>query len=336
MSEVRATLSPLFTWRSAVASKESGLSPTQRHVALTLSLHMSEKGDSCFPSMPTLVDETGLGLSTVRESLRRLGETGWLERVVSHQRGRTNRYRALVPEAYRQERALGEETARSEHSYRQEQASIPPSAGGEVVTESDIEDDSSGDAVASRAPDEIWNLLEETFGAVADKTQAHGRRNKAVGDLRKLGATPDGIRYAMQAWSRQFAGATLTDIALATHYPQLTAGRGETVSVAAAPLPPAAVLRDRASSLERGLKQGVCSECGIGGGRHTTDCSLARETPRRAYEHFIRETAANADYPLEEIGRVIDSWRDLDDVERQHYRELAEEIRNRKTTQEAA
>ena len=77
-------------------------------------------------------------------------------------------------------------------------------------------------AVVERPRDEIWDELERLFGAVVPKTNAHARRNKAVADLRKLGANADGVTRAHRAWARMFAGATVTDIALATHYPQLT------------------------------------------------------------------------------------------------------------------
>lgn len=69
-------LSALFTWRSAICDSE--LPSTSRHVALTLSLHMSERGDSCFPSVRRLADETGLSRRTVQRHLKELVEAGWL------------------------------------------------------------------------------------------------------------------------------------------------------------------------------------------------------------------------------------------------------------------
>jgi len=71
-------LSALFSWRGCVASKDSGLKPPVRLVALTLSLHMNEKGGSCFPSISTLVDESGLARSTVQDALHTLSDEGWL------------------------------------------------------------------------------------------------------------------------------------------------------------------------------------------------------------------------------------------------------------------
>lgn len=69
-------LKPLFSWRAAVA--ESTLSPTHRHVALALSLYMSERGDSAHPGPARLASDTGLHLSTVKEKLADLERAGWL------------------------------------------------------------------------------------------------------------------------------------------------------------------------------------------------------------------------------------------------------------------
>jgi hypothetical protein len=253
----RAYLSPLFTWRSAVASKESMLTPTQRHVALTLSLHMSERGDSCFPSMARLTDETGLGLSTVREAMRRLHSLGWLHREVSHTRGRTNRYTALVPITYRQERAVSV-TAETELPYRRDLAPKPPGVGGEDVIEGDKEGE-GGAAGAARPRDLVWDSLEALFGPVGDgKSNARSKRNAAVRDLKGFGATAETIEAVARTWPRAMPeGALMTDVALATHYPQLAhqariapGGDGRAISA-------------------------PCSSCGIGGGFHEQGCPEA-------------------------------------------------------------
>lgn len=101
MSDTGRRLSPLFTWRSSIV--ESGLSSTQRHVALTLSLHMNERGGSCFPTHDQLREETGLGRSTVIKALRELESEGWLSRVPGGGRrrggnGQATEYTATVPE----------------------------------------------------------------------------------------------------------------------------------------------------------------------------------------------------------------------------------------------
>lgn len=88
------TLAPLFTWRSAVV--DSALPPTCRHVLLTLSLHMNERGGSCFPSYDTLAAETGLNRATVIRQLKAAEDAGWL--IVERSKGRaSNRYEAATP-----------------------------------------------------------------------------------------------------------------------------------------------------------------------------------------------------------------------------------------------
>jgi hypothetical protein len=71
----------------------SQLRPPVRHVALTLSTHMSARGDSCFPSLTTLEAETGLARKTIWRALDELEGAGLLQRQRTP--GRSTRYRAL-------------------------------------------------------------------------------------------------------------------------------------------------------------------------------------------------------------------------------------------------
>lgn len=88
-----------FSWERAVV--QSDLDGTSRHVALTVGLHFSKAGDSCWPSMETLAAESGLHLSTVKRHLAILREAGWL---IVHSGGSpkggtrtSNRYEAAIP-----------------------------------------------------------------------------------------------------------------------------------------------------------------------------------------------------------------------------------------------
>lgn len=99
MTTTTKTLAPLFTWRSAIC--ESDLSPVVRHVALTLSLYMNERGGSAHPGAARLANETGLHISTVRQALSTLVAGEWLALVAQGgQRGErriANAYEARVP-----------------------------------------------------------------------------------------------------------------------------------------------------------------------------------------------------------------------------------------------
>lgn len=110
---MRDRLSPLFSWRSAIASSDGprDVRPdggdavrgsTQRHVALTLSLHMSERGDSCFPGVPRIAREAGLADRSVQRALRALETSGWLriEQRKSDGENESNLYFATVPDGY--------------------------------------------------------------------------------------------------------------------------------------------------------------------------------------------------------------------------------------------
>lgn len=97
-------LAPIITWRSAVASEHGPESPTTRLVLLTLSLHMNEKGGSCFPSIETLAVETGLGDKAVRVHLATAAQEGWITRHrhgYGDQRYWRYEYEATVPEKMR-------------------------------------------------------------------------------------------------------------------------------------------------------------------------------------------------------------------------------------------
>lgn len=67
---------PLFSWRHAIL--ESDLPSTTRLVLLTLSCHMSDAGDSCFPSVVRLASESGLSKKAVIEHLKIAKEKGWI------------------------------------------------------------------------------------------------------------------------------------------------------------------------------------------------------------------------------------------------------------------
>lgn len=114
-----ARLSPLFTWRSAVASqggpadrslvletKDGGFKAiivkagTQRLVALALSIHMSERGDSCFPGVTRIAREAALTPRAVQRAIRALQEGGWIQVQAAGGAKRTNLYTATIPADY--------------------------------------------------------------------------------------------------------------------------------------------------------------------------------------------------------------------------------------------
>lgn len=96
----RTKIQPVLTWRGAIC--ESDLSPTARHVALTLSLWMGERGDSAYPGATLLSESTGLSVRTVRSSLAALVDAGWLVMVekggLKGVKRIANKYEARIPD----------------------------------------------------------------------------------------------------------------------------------------------------------------------------------------------------------------------------------------------
>ena len=91
---------PIFSWRHAILKSE--LSPTTRLVLLTLSCHMNDAGESCFPSIATLVEETGLSRSSVIAHIKLAKGAGWI-RVGLHgfggQKWKSHEYTSAIPDS---------------------------------------------------------------------------------------------------------------------------------------------------------------------------------------------------------------------------------------------
>src|SRR5690242_2649034 len=71
----------LFRWRWALCSEWGPRNPTDRLVALCISLYMRSDGLGAWPSQTTLAARSGLALRTVRPALKRLVKAKWLSRV---------------------------------------------------------------------------------------------------------------------------------------------------------------------------------------------------------------------------------------------------------------
>jgi hypothetical protein len=91
----------LFRWRRLVVTDDR-LSAADRHLALTLALHMDIHGGSCFPSLALLARETRRKKQTLLASIATLENAGYLD----VKRGgfgrplRPNRYTATCPKGH--------------------------------------------------------------------------------------------------------------------------------------------------------------------------------------------------------------------------------------------
>ena len=87
-----------WNWRHQVAN--SDLQATTKHVLLTLSLFVSDLGESVFPSVTKLAKYTSLSTKAVRQHLQIGHNAGWIvkaERHVESGRQTSNEYRLSRP-----------------------------------------------------------------------------------------------------------------------------------------------------------------------------------------------------------------------------------------------
>jgi len=215
------SIAPLFTWRSAVVTSE--LTPTQRHVALTLSLYMNERGGSAFPGAGRLAGDCGLHVSTVRRALADLTELGWLQLVSrGGKRGvsrKANEYVATRPQPalpLAQDDGSHRTTGRAglaDPSHR----TTPPLAQDDPNTPlNSPEKTSSG---GSRRADLFESLIVASRWDLATLTKsARGRTNKAAKELDDIGATPAGVDARARVHRRKWPDLDVTPSSLAANY----------------------------------------------------------------------------------------------------------------------
>lgn len=185
---------PLFTWRSVVASKHGPANPTTRHILLTLSLYMSEKGDSCFPATRTLADCTGLSHRAVIDHLKHAATDGWIGkkvRAVKEGKGwKRMEYFAIIP-------------AKAEADYRGERPAPPlagerHSIGGERGSIGDDHDDTivvnQGHLISS-----VNSSIKEVPHPPVDKSESRPLRSLAVQEYHAQKERKQQARLAREA-----------------------------------------------------------------------------------------------------------------------------------------
>jgi hypothetical protein len=234
----KVTEPPLFRWRlgivmakfeTQVAGRRRDQTATRRWVAIALSLHMNRDLRKCFPSITTLAEETGLGRSTVIAALNDLEKEGWIHRTPgggrrpgSNAPGRPTQYEGTFP---RKQQGSNDGTV-SRRTVQQTSRNGPPdqrqrSHDGTRGRKSEI----VSEDVHPRRRDELFETLARECERDPSRMTRSGRgaMNRAVAELRAVGATPESIEDAAAAYRRSFT-YPLTATALAKHYDSLLNG----------------------------------------------------------------------------------------------------------------
>lgn len=217
-----ATLSRLFTWRTAIA--ESSLPPTARLVAFGISLYMNEMGESAWPSVRRLVGVTGLSERAVRDGLRKLEVEEYL--VTTQRKGASSLYLASTP--------AGDAPPTSVQG-GQEMPGRGAPAAPELVKNKPEEPNplrERGGQPASlpqpkphphRALFEAV-LLACGWGTPLTKSAA-GRVGKAASELAAVGAEPDDVVAFGVAWAGHYPNATISPQAITNNWADFRSGK---------------------------------------------------------------------------------------------------------------
>ena len=195
----RTFLNPLFSWRGAIVSRQSDLQATVRHVALTLSLHMNEAGGSCFPSIATLVGESGHSERTVQRALRVLENEGWLAVRHGVGRGHPNIYTAEIPEKVSHKPRFSGPLSEEKVSLVQEKVSLETLKG---VTSADLGRHEDVNRTSTTIPTSSF----EAFWAAYPRRVGKGEALKAWMKAVKT-TDPELLISAATAFATQRSGA---------------------------------------------------------------------------------------------------------------------------------
>ena len=194
-------LSPLFSWRGALV--DSTLSPSARHIGLTLSLHMNERDDSCLPSLDELQRETGRGRTTILAALSELESLGWLTvaRAKGGGRGRANMYTTTVPALKGPESELlmglkGPETVPFALACKY---STKPSTKPTLEVSNET---SSASGSQKTLTEELWDMLEAEGVKAPSAKSPRADFAKAVREMAAAGWTPDVLAARINGYRR--------------------------------------------------------------------------------------------------------------------------------------
>jgi hypothetical protein len=230
-------LAPLFTWRSAICDSE--LTATARHVALTLSLYMNERGGSAFPGAERLAHDTGLSERAVRDHLNGLVHAGWL--VLLHRGGgrkNANEYGAAIPADIGQSKEepaapFSDRNPASDDTNPADDDAKPCTTFPPTLQELSIELSTGGDdapplpiPLESRRRNPVFEAVAEACGIDWREgltKAARGRIGKAAADIEKAGGTAEEVLVRARRYVAKYGADRITPSALASHWPALTA-----------------------------------------------------------------------------------------------------------------
>ena len=153
-----------------------------------------------------LADQTGVSREQIRTALAKLTEAGYVRRVRKMVEGKPR----IETQVFDVSRTEGTDPVPAPVRNDDGRETVPISNEGERVT-------------TTTRTDELFETLCAVTGHDTKQltSSERGRINKALKDLRSVGATAVEIRHRSAAWSKRYPSATLTPTALAAHWSSL-------------------------------------------------------------------------------------------------------------------
>ncbi|WP_241023364.1 helix-turn-helix domain-containing protein [Paraburkholderia sp. Ac-20340] len=194
-----------WTWRHAII--KSGLSPTTRHVLLTLSCHLNDLGEDCFPSTAMLAEETGLSERSVCTHLTTAASLGWFvvrKHGFAKQRWARHEYLPRIPEGF-EIRAENEGT---------ETGSVPSKRGRGAKALKDVQCPVDKGTEAGSVPSEkALNVVQEGTEPSDVKALNEVQSNTAVNPTKKSSSNASAENPAAAAAQNLGSEENSSDIA---------------------------------------------------------------------------------------------------------------------------
>lgn len=192
--------------------------PTSKLVLMALADHANADGE-CWPSMNRVAQLTGVSPRQVSTHITRLVAAGFVVK------GNRRRYAGqLRGWEYR----VNVGTSGSTLPVASGSLTSPPA---EVGFRSEPSENRKEEPLADKPPESVTRKTDNLFESLAkacgiNVTQltgsSRGQLNKAVKELRDIGATSDEVTDKAAAYRRQYEKAALTPLALVKHWPALT------------------------------------------------------------------------------------------------------------------
>lgn len=211
-----------LTW---ALSQTTG-SPTKKLVLLRLADQANDRG-FCWPGKDSIARHCEVHKKTVQKALQELHQQGLIR--IEHRKdddgivNLTSRYWLQIGVGA-QDSQGGSQDSQGVGAQDSPNPHLEPSMNPKNPCPADAEASAEpSQKKPDRPRDPIWDTLMEVCGidTSAIPKSARGGYNRAVKELREVGATPDQIKSRAQRWHKVYSGATLTPPALVKHWASL-------------------------------------------------------------------------------------------------------------------